>query len=311
MHLTAQVANILKNYTSETPAVKSNIVRILMSGKLAGTGKMVILPVDQGFEHGPSKSFAVNEAAYDPVYHVKLAIDAELNAYAAPKGMLEAIPDEFRGAIPLILKANSSNSLVPKNNSPNQAITATIQDAIYLGCTAIGFTIYPGSSDSLDMIQEISELISEAKAYGLATVLWSYPRGGDITRDGETALDVIAYATHIAALMGANIIKVKIPSSAVELGATQNIYSESKKDFQDIAKRVEHVMQSAFVGKRLVVFSGGDAKSEEDIYRETIGIHAGGGNGSIIGRNSFQRPYQEALKLLSNIIAIYAQNEYR
>ena len=140
MHLTSQIKGILKNYESESPAVKSNLVRILMSGKLAGTGKMLILPVDQGFEHGPAKSFAANEAAYDPVYHIKLAVDAGLSAYAAPKGMLEAVPDEFRGTIPLILKANSANSLVSQKNPPTQAITANIQDAIYLGCTAIGFT---------------------------------------------------------------------------------------------------------------------------------------------------------------------------
>jgi class I fructose-bisphosphate aldolase len=303
MHLTSQIKGILKNYESESPAVKSNLVRILMSGKLAGTGKMLILPVDQGFEHGPAKSFAANEAAYDPVYHIKLAVDAGLSAYAAPKGMLEAIPDEFRGTIPLILKANSANSLVSKKNPPNQAITANIQDAIYLGCTAIGFTIYPGSDDSLYMIQEISELISEAKSYGLATVLWSYPRGGDLSKPGETALDVVAYGAHMAALMGANIIKVKPPSKTVEMALAKDVYS--KGDFEELSKRIEHIMQAAFAGQRLVVFSGGDAKTETEIYKEVEAIKNGGGNGSIIGRNSFQRPYEEALKLLSNIIEIY------
>ena len=303
MHLTSQIKGILKNYESESPAVKSNLVRILMSGKLAGTGKMLILPVDQGFEHGPAKSFAANEAAYDPVYHIKLAVDAGLSAYAAPKGMLEAVPDEFRGTIPLILKANSANSLVSKKNPPNQAITANIQDAIYLGCTAIGFTIYPGSDDSLYMIQEISELISEAKSYGLATVLWSYPRGGDLSKPGETALDVVAYGAHMAALMGANIIKVKPPSKTVEMALAKDVYS--KGDFEELSKRIEHIMQAAFAGQRLVVFSGGDAKTETEIYKEVEAIKNGGGNGSIIGRNSFQRPYEEALKLLSNIIEIY------
>jgi class I fructose-bisphosphate aldolase len=308
MHLTSQIKNILKNYESETPAVKSNLVRILMSGKLGGTGKMLILPVDQGFEHGPAKSFSANEAAYDPVYHIKLAVDAGLNAYAAPKGMLEAIPDEFRGTIPLILKANSGNSLISKKNPPNQAITANIQDAIYLGCTGIGFTIYPGSDDSLYMIQEISELISEAKSYGLATVLWSYPRGGDLSKSGETALDVVAYGAHMAALMGANIIKVKPPSKTIETELAKSSYSKHTVDFEDLSKRIAHIMQSTFAGKRLVVFSGGDAKTQDDIYKEVAAINMGGGNGSIIGRNSFQRPYQEALDLLSNIVDIYKEN---
>ena len=307
MYLTAQVKKILQSYESEFPAVKSNLARILMSGKLAGTGKMLILPVDQGFEHGPAKSFAPNPAAYDPIYHIKLAIDAGLNAYAAPKGMLEVITDEFRGTIPLILKANSANSLISKENSPDQSITASIQDAVYLGCTAIGFTIYPGSDNSLEMIEEVSELVSEAKSYGLVAVIWSYPRGGDLSKNGETALDVIAYATHIAALIGANIIKVKLPSNVIEKESALNIYSTPNQmaDFENLSERVSHIMQAAFGGRRLVVFSGGTTKNQDDLYKEIEAINKGGGNGSIIGRNSFQRPYNEALKLLSNIINIY------
>ena len=305
MHLTSKVREILKHYESESPAVKSNLVKILMSGRLAGTGKMLILPVDQGFEHGPVKSFAPNPEAYDPKYHIKLAIDAGLNGYAAPKGMLEAIPDEFRGTIPLILIDNSANSLVSKKHAPDQSITANVQDAIYLGCTAIGFTIYPGSDNSLEMIQEISELIAEAKSYGLVVVIWSYPRGGELSKTAETALDVVGYATHIAALMGANIIKVKPPSEVIENNTVADLYSNYMIKFKDLSERVAHIMQTAFAGKRLVVFSGGAAKTENELYEEIKAINKGGGSGSIIGRNSFQRPYKDALKLLSNIIDIY------
>ena len=305
MHLTDKIKQILKHYESESPAVKSNIVKILMSGKLAGTGKMLILPVDQGFEHGPAKSFAPNLSAYDPEYHIKLALDAGLSAYAAPKGMLEAISDEFRGTIPLILKANSSNSLISRKSDPNQSITANIQDAIHLGCTAIGFTIYPGSDDSLGMIEEVSEMISEAKSYGLATVVWSYARGGDLTKKGETALDIVAYAAHIAALIGANIIKVKPPSEAIETESVAEIYSKNASNYKNLSNRIKHIMQAAFSSKRLVIFSGGTAKTEDEIYKEIHAINDGGGNGSIIGRNTFQRPYDKAIKLLSNIIKIY------
>jgi fructose-bisphosphate aldolase, class I len=305
MYLTENVKKILKGYESESPAVKSNLVKILMSGKLAGTGKMLILPVDQGFEHGPAKSFAVNPAAYDPEYHVRLALDAGLNAYAAPKGMLEVISDEFRGTIPLILKANNSNSLMHKDIEPDQSITGNIQDAVYLGCTAIGFTVYPGSDNSLEMIQEISEMIAEAKSYGLAAIVWSYPRGGDLSKKGETALDIIAYAAHIAALIGANIIKIKLPSEDIEDQSAVSIYSKEMNVYKNLKNRVAHIMQVAFAGKRLVVFSGGSAKTEDEIYKEVDAINKGGGNGSIIGRNSFQRPYEEAVELLSNIIKIY------
>lgn len=303
MKLTKTVKQILSNYGSDNPGTKSNIARILMSGKLAGTGKMLILPVDQGFEHGPARSFAANPAAYDPLYHYQLAIDAGLNAYAAPLGMLELGADKFAGSIPTILKMNSANSLSGKNTIPDQATTGSVQEALRLGCSAVGFTIYPGSDNSYDMLREISAIAEEAKAHGLAVVVWSYARGGDLSKDGETALDVIAYAAHMAALIGAHIIKVKPPTAHIEQEAAKKSYAG--KDFSKASDRIKHVVQCCFNGKRLVVFSGGAAKSENEIFEEVRAIQNGGGNGSIIGRNSFQRPREEALKLLSDIIGIY------
>ena len=208
MKITKTVKRILDNYESDNPGTKANLARILMAGRLGGTGKMVILPVDQGFEHGPARSFAVNAPGYDPHYHFQLAVDAGLNAYAAPLGMIEAGADTFAGAIPTILKVNSSNSWA---GGANQAITGSVDDALRLGCSAIGFTIYPGSEDVFDMMEEIKELSAEAKSVGIATVIWSYPRGGKLPKSGELALDVGAYAAHMAALLGAHIIKVKLP----------------------------------------------------------------------------------------------------
>lgn len=303
MHITQQVKNILSFYEGETPGVKSKLCQILMHGKLAGTGKMIILPVDQGFEHGPARSFAANEEAYDPHYHYSLAVEAGLNAYAAPLGMLEAGADSFAGAIPTILKINSSNALVSKQVPSYQAITASISDALRLGCVAIGFTIYPGSEMSLDMISEMSEIIAEAKSYGLAVVIWSYPRGGDLSKEGETALDVCAYAAHIACLMGAHIVKVKLPSAHIEQAEAKKAYAQV--DFNKLSQRVAHVKQACFAGRRLVVFSGGASKSLDEIYQEAEAINVGGGNGSIIGRNSFQRPRAEALAMLDQLISIY------
>ena len=276
-----------------------------MHGQLAGTGKMVILPVDQGFEHGPARSFAANPDAYDPHYHYSIAIEAGLNAYAAPLGMLEAGADTYAGAIPTILKINSSNSLVAKHMPPHQAITGGIGDALRLGCAAIGFTIYPGSDMSLDMMSEMSEIISEAKSYGLAIVIWSYPRGGDLSKEGETAMDICAYAAHIACLMGAHIIKVKLPSDHLEQVEAKKQYEKSGIDISTIAKRVAHVKQACFAGRRLVVFSGGASKGLDELYEEAQAIHLGGGNGSIIGRNTFQRPRKEALEMLNKLIGIY------
>jgi len=305
MKISSNVKKILSYYESDNPGTKTNLARILMSGKLGGTGKMVILPVDQGFEHGPDRSFAVNPVAYDPQYHFELAVEAGLNAYAAPLGMLEAGADSFAGAIPTILKINSSNSLHNGGTAPHQATTASVRDALRLGCSAIGFTIYPSSDAAFDMFEEISEIAEEAKSNGLAVVIWSYPRGGDLSKIGETAIDICAYATHIAALLGAHIIKVKPPTQALENLEAIKVFDKVKIPVNTLEERVRHVVKSAFNGRRIVVFSGGNAKAENDIYEEIRQIYKGGANGSIIGRNTFQRPKEEALKMLDNIIKIY------
>jgi class I fructose-bisphosphate aldolase len=305
MALTRKVKEILSWYESDNPGTKANLARMLMHGKLGGTGKMVILPVDQGFEHGPARSFAANPAAYDPHYHFKLAIDAGLNAYAAPLGMIEAGADTFAGAIPLILKVNSNNSVAPKDAAPDQAVTATAQDALRLGCSAIGFTIYPGGHQTYDQMEEIRELSAEAKALGLAVVMWSYPRGAGLSKDGETAIDVTAYGAHMAALLGAHIIKVKPPTAFIEQAEAKKVYEKEKIPVATLTQRIAHIKQTTFGGRRLVIFSGGGAKSSAEVLNEVKEIAAGGGDGSIMGRNAFQRPKDEALGLLSEIVGVY------
>lgn len=305
MKATRTVQKILANYEGETPGVKGNLCRILMNGKLGGTGKMIILPVDQGFEHGPARSFAPNPAGYDPHYHYQLAIDAGLNAYAAPLGMLEAGADTFAGQIPTILKANSANSLMSDTSGKNQAVTASVDDALRLGCAAIGFTIYPGSDMALDMFEEIVEIRKEAAAKGVATVIWSYPRGEAITKDGETAIDIAAYAAQIAALLGAHIIKIKLSTDHLMLGAAKTVYEDQQIDIATQAARVKHCMDSAFAGRRIMVFSGGAKKGADSVYDDARAIRDGGGNGSIIGRNSFQRSREDALSMLGKLVDIY------
>lgn len=305
MNLTRRVREILAGYEGETPGTKANLARMLMAGKLGGTGKMVILPVDQGFEHGPARSFAMNPPAYDPHYHYKLAIDAGLNAYAAPLGSLAAGADSFAGAIPTILKMNSANSLSTLTKNADQAVTASVDDALRLGCAAVGFTIYPGSDAMFAQYEELRELAREAKAKGLAVVVWSYPRGGELTKEAELAIDVIGYAAHMAALLGANIIKVKLPSEHLGNKDSKKVYEEKKIPIATQAQRVKHIMQCCFDGKRIVVFSGGAAKGENAVIEDAKAIYEGGGNGSIIGRNCFQRSREDALKLLEQIISIY------
>ncbi|WP_149142944.1 class I fructose-bisphosphate aldolase [Gemmobacter caeruleus] len=305
MRATRQVQKILSQYEGENAGVKGNLCRILMEGKLGGTGKMIILPVDQGFEHGPARSFAPNPAGYDPHYHYQLAIDAGLSAYAAPLGPLEAGADTFAGQIPTILKVNSANSLMSDSAGKNQAVTGSVDDALRLGCAAIGFTIYPGSDMALDMFEEIVEMRREAASKGIATVIWSYPRGEAVTKDGETAVDVAAYAAHIAALLGAHIIKIKLSTDHLMQPEAKKVYDKEKIDISDLTARVRHCVQASFNGRRLIVFSGGAAKGADAVFGDARAIRDGGGNGSIIGRNSFQRSREDALAMLGKLVDIY------
>ena len=299
------VQKILNNYPSDSPGTRASLARILNHGRLAGTGKLVVLPVDQGFEHGPARSFAMNPAAYDPFYHAELAIDAGCNAYAAPLGFIEAIADRYAGELPLILKLNNHDSLSGEKD-PIPAVTSSVGDALRLGCAAIGFTIYPGSTEWREMYQQIQELAEEARAVGLAVIIWSYPRGTNLSKEGETAIDVVAYAAQIACQMGAHVVKVKLPSDHIEQDAARKVYNAEKVPVATVADRVRHVIQSAFGGRRIVIFSGGSKRGDEPFFDDIRAIRDGGGFGSIIGRNSFQRPREEAIKFLHTVMDIYS-----
>jgi len=299
-----RVREILSWYASENPGVRTNLARMLNHGRLAGTGKMVILPVDQGFEHGPARSFAPNPAGYDPRYHFQLAVEAGCNAYAAPLGFLEAGVSDYCGEVPLILKCNN-HDLLNDEKDPISAVTAGVRDALRLGCVAVGFTIYPGSAERTEMYQQLRELTEEAKDAGLAVVVWSYPRGSSLSKEGETAVDVVTYAAQIAAQLGADIIKVKLPSAKVELAEAQKVYQKYEIPISTLAERVRHVIQSSFDGRRIVIFSGGTFAEDEKFFEEVRAIRDGGGFGSIVGRNSFQRNKEDALKFLGTIMGIY------
>jgi fructose-bisphosphate aldolase, class I len=306
MAVTDRVARILSFYASDNPGTKTQLARLLMTGTLAGTGKLVILPVDQGFEHGPLRSFGPNADANDPAFHFRLAIDAGCNAYAAPLGFLEAGAAEFAGQIPLILKLNSSDTL--SKIEPCPALTGSVDDALRLGCVAIGYTIYPGSGQRNTMYQDLRDLTREAKAKGLAVIVWSYPRGSGLSKDAETAIDVVTYAAHVAAQLGAHVVKVKPPSAHVEQAEARKVLEKHAVPLEKLADRIRYVVKSTFGGKRIVIFSGGEAKGTDAVLEEVRQIHAGGGFGSIVGRNSFQRPRAEGIELLKQIMAVYARS---
>ncbi|MCC6812333.1 MAG: class I fructose-bisphosphate aldolase [Deltaproteobacteria bacterium] len=301
---TERVRQILSWYASDSPGVLTNLARMLNHGTLGGTGKMVILPVDQGFEHGPARSFAPNPEGYDPEYHASLAIEAGCNAYAAPLGFLDSVANKVAGDVPLILKLNNSDSLA-KVPEPMSALTGSVKDALRLGCSAIGYTIYPGSGARNQQYQDLRDLIAEARSYGLPTVLWAYPRGSGLSKDGETAIDVVAYAAQIAAQLGAHVIKVKPPKDHIEQAEAKKAFEKYGIATKTMAERVRHVVQSAFNGKRVVIFSGGEAKGEAELLEEVRGLAQGGAFGSIMGRNAFQRPRKDAVKLLKDVMAIF------
>lgn len=303
--MTPRVREILSWYGSDNVGVLTNLARMMNTGRLKGTGKIVILPVDQGFEHGPARSFAKNPDGYDPAYHMQLAVESGCNAYAAPLGALEVCARDFAGEIPLILKINNSDTLYT-NKSPISALTSNIDDALRLGCAGIGFTIYPGSPERKHMYEEIMMASSEAKKAGLAVIIWSYARGEQLSKDGETGIDVIAYAAHIAAQLGAHIIKVKPPTAHIEQDAARKVYEAQGIKVSSLADRTKHVVQSCFNGKRIVIFSGGEPKTTDDLLGEITQLSQGGAFGSIMGRNAFQRPKAEAIQLLNKVQDIFA-----
>ena len=182
-----------------------------------------------------------------------------------------------------------------------------MQDALRLGCVGIGFTIYPGSGHRLEMYGQIRAYAEEAKKAGLAVIIWSYHRGSSLSKEGETGIDVCGYAAHIAAQLGAHIIKVKLPTAHIEQEAARKVYQKEKIPISTLAERVRHVVQCCFGGRRIVIFSGGPADATETLLEEVRGIHLGGGFGSIIGRNSFQRKKSDALRLLGDIMDIYSR----
>lgn len=303
--MTPRVREILSWYGADNPGVLTNLARMMNHGKLAGTGKLVILPVDQGFEHGPARSFAKNPDGYDPAYHVELAIESGCSAYAAPLGAIEAIARDYAGEIPLILKINNSDTLYT-NKAPISALTSYVDDALRLGCAGIGFTIYPGSPERKNQYEEIAQAARAAKEAGLAVVIWSYPRGEQLSKEGETGIDVIAYAAHIAAQLGAHIIKVKPPTAHLEQAAAAKVYQEQGIKISTLADRTRHIVQSCFAGKRIVIFSGGEAKGTDDLLKEVGELAQGGAFGSIMGRNAFQRPKKEAIQLLHSVMEAFA-----
>ena len=279
MPATDRVKQILSWYGSDNPGTKTNLYRMLMHGQLAGTGKMVILPVDQGFEHGPARTFAPNPAGYDPDYHFQLAIDAGCNAYAAPLGQLEQAVDKFAGQVPLILKLNNSDTLA-KIDQPCSAMTGSVEDALRLGACAIGYTIYPGSGHRNTMYQDLRELTLEAKTKGLVVVALVVPtrrRPVEGRRDRPSTSPPTRRISRRS--WAPTSIKVKPPTAHIEQAEAKKVFEKSAIPTKTLADRVRHGVQSAFNGKRILIFSGGEARDTASLLADVKELAAGGAFG--------------------------------
>lgn len=285
---------MLHHYKNEPVNVQKNLERLFTHGAITRSDRVLIAPVDHGFEHGPFISFEPFPAAYDPEYHFRFAYEMGLSGLAAPAGFLSLCAEQYHNKLPLILKVNSSSRLLPEG-CWGQAMTGSVEEALRLGCVGVGVTIYPGCPDMLSMIEDASHIIQQAREAGLFTIVWCYPRGPEITN--PLALDVNAYATHIGVLLGAHIIKVKLPESA-------SLFQQPKEPQDSLSARVSTVVRSAFCGKRMVLFSGGSQRSNDEICKDIDAIISGGGHGSMIGQNIFKREESEAKVLVKRIINI-------
>ena len=221
-------------------------------------------------------------------------------------GFLEAGASHFAGQIPLILKLNN-HDVLHDDKDPLPSVTGSVKDALRLGC--VGRRLHDLSRIGplqCRCMNSCARSLKKRRTGGLAVVVWSYPRGSAISKEGETAMDVVAYAAQIAAQLGAHVIKVKLPSAHLEQAAAKKVYESIQVPIKTLAERVKHVVQSSFDGRRIVIFSGGAKSEDKNVFEEARAIREGGGFGSIIGRNSFQRPKAEAVKFLQTIMGIYA-----
>ncbi|ALG68953.1 class I fructose-bisphosphate aldolase [Beggiatoa leptomitoformis] len=304
--------------TDRKPSVLRSLGGMFNHGRLAGTGYLSILPVDQGIEHSGGASFAPNPIYFDPENIVKLAIAGDCNAVASTLGVLSSIARKYVHKIPFIVKINH-NEILSYPNIYDQTLFAKVEQAFDMGAAAIGATIYFGSHESRRQIEEISEAFALAHDLGMATVLWAYLRNpafkqGDT--DYHTAADLTGQANHIAATINADIVKQKQATNnggynAIKFGKTHpKVYSELTTDHPIDLTRYQ--VANCFMGRAGLINSGGEAGGKDDLkdaVRTAVINKRAGGTGLISGRKAFQKPMDEGVKLLHAIQDVYLSSE--
>jgi class I fructose-bisphosphate aldolase len=300
--------------SDRSPAVLRNLQHTLNSGRLAGTGYLSILPVDQGIEHSAGASFAPNPAYFDPENIVKLAIEGGCNAVASTYGVLGAVARKYAHKIPFMLKINH-NELLSHPNLPDQTLFTCVQRAFDMGCTSLGATIYWGSQESRRQLQEISRAFAKAHELGLFTVLWCYVRNNAFKtpeKDYHVSADLTGQANHLGVTIEADIIKQKLAENnggytAVKFGKTSpKVYADLTSDHPiDLCR---YQVMNCYMGRAGLINSGGESKGASDLaeaVRTAVVNKRAGGMGLISGRKAFQRPLKDGVGLLNAIQDVY------
>jgi class I fructose-bisphosphate aldolase len=304
--------------SDRSPRVLRNLQALFNSGRLAGTGYVSILPVDQGIEHSAGASFAPNPAYFDGENIVKLAIEGGCNAVASTLGVLSSVARRYAHRIPFLLKFNH-NEFISYPNTYDQIRFASVKQAFDMGAAGVGATIYFGSEESKRQIQEVSEMFQQAHEYGLFTVLWCYLRNPAFKTketDYHLAADLTGQANHLGVTLGADIIKQKMPENnggynAVNFGKTHKlVYSQLSSDNPIDLTRYQ--VANCYMGRAPLINSGGASSGESDLreaLRTAVINKRAGGAGLISGRKAFQRPMKEGAALLQAVQDVYLARE--
>jgi len=304
--------------SNRNPQVLRNLAAIHNTGRLAGTGYLSILPVDQGIEHTAGASFAKNPLYFDPENIIKLAIEAGSNAVATTFGNLAIMSRKYAHKIPFLVKINH-NELLTYPTKYDQVMFGSVRDAWNLGAAAVGATIYFGSENSDRQIVEVSKAFEEAHELGMVTVLWCYTRNNAFKKDNinyETAADITGQANHLGVTIQADIIKQKMPDvnggfTAINFAKSDPLmYSQLSSDHP--IDMVRYQLANCYMGRAGLINSGGESMGREDLadtVRNAVINKRAGGMGLIVGRRAFKRPFKEGVELLNALQDVYLDKE--
>ncbi|MDG2197108.1 MAG: class I fructose-bisphosphate aldolase [SAR324 cluster bacterium] len=306
--------NRIWQQSDRNPQVLRSLGQLYGTGRLANTGYLSILPVDQGIEHSAGASFAANPSYFDPENIIKLAIEADCNAVASTLGVLGIVSRKYAHRIPFLVKLNH-NELLSYPNQHDQTLYGSVKQAWNMGAVAIGATVYFGSPDSRRQLWEVSQMFAAAHELGMATVLWCYVRNSGFFKDGvnyETADDLSSQANHLGVTIEADIIKQKLPEvsngyGAVKFGKTDKKVYDSLTSAHPIDMTRYQVL-NCYAGRASLINSGGDSKGSSDLgealYTAVVNKRAGG-SGLILGRKAFKREIGEGVALLQSVQDVY------